>query len=121
MQADSRLGRVIVAPEVLLTIVRQTVLSTEGVARLYSKWPENLGKLLGIQTVAEGLSVQIIDQSLIVEAHVVADPEAQMLELGRRLQQAICRSVEEIVGLDVRAVNIHIEDVDTGPEEEAAA
>ena len=51
----------------------------------------------------------------------MADPEAQMLELGRRLQQAICRSVEEIVGLDVRAVNIHIEDVDTGPEEEAAA
>jgi uncharacterized alkaline shock family protein YloU len=118
MEADSKLGRVIVAPEVLLTIVRQTVLSSEGVTRLHRTWPENIGKFLGIQSVAEGMRVQIADEALIVDVHVVADPEAQMLDLGRRLQHAICRSIEDIVGLDVRAVNIHIEEVDAGLDEE---
>jgi len=117
MQSDSKLGKVTVAPEVLLTIVQQTAHSIDGVVRLYGKWPENIGKLLGIQTAMEGIGVQVENDALVVDVHIVADPDAQMLELGRELQQAICRSIEDIVGLEVKAVNIHIEDVDMGPEQ----
>ena len=122
MQADSRLGKVTVAPEVLLTIVQQTVLSTDGVVRLYGKWPENIGKLLGIQTAKEGIGVQIENDALIVDVHIVAEVDTQMLKLGRTLQDEICRSIKDIVGLEIKAVNIHIEDVDVSLEstEEAA-
>ena len=116
MQANGELGRVTVAPEVLLTIVRQTTLSVDGVARLYATWPENIGKLFGIHTATEGIGVQIENEELIIDVHIVADPEAQMVELGRELQREISRSIEEIVGLNVRAVNVHIEDVDVGSD-----
>jgi uncharacterized alkaline shock family protein YloU len=122
MESESKLGKVMVAPEVLLTVVRQTTLSIDGVVELYGTWPENIGKLLGIHTAAEGIAIQIEDDALLVDVHIIARPDAQMVQLGRALQEAICRSVEDIVGLDVEAVNVHIEDVDTElePEQEVA-
>jgi uncharacterized alkaline shock family protein YloU len=39
MEAEKKLGKVTLAPEVLLTIVEQAVLETDGVSRLYGKWP----------------------------------------------------------------------------------
>jgi len=118
MEAERKIGTVTVAPEVLLTIVRQTALSVEGVMRLYGKWPENIGQFLGIQTAAEGIAVHVAEGKLIVDVHIVVDPDAQMVQLGHTLQDAICRSIEDIVGLDIQAINVHIEDVDTEPEVE---
>jgi len=120
MQADSRLGKVVVAPEVLVTIVQQTVLATPGVVKLHGHWPENIGKLFGIHTVGEGVAIQVDNDALIIDVHVVADMDAQMLELGRALQQAINRSITDIAGLEVKAVNIHIEDVEQPVAEETA-
>jgi uncharacterized alkaline shock family protein YloU len=121
MQAESKLGRVTVAPEVLLTIIQKTVLSVDGVARLYSTWPENIGKLLGIRSVAEGLAVEVQGDTLVVDVHVVAGAQAQMLQLGRVIQDAIRRAIEDLVGLSVKGVNVHIEDVELepGPELES--
>lgn len=121
MEAESKLGTVTIAPEVLLTIVRQTALSVDGVVRLHGKWPENIGQLLGIQTAAEGIAVHIEEGALIIDVHIVARPDAQMVALGRELQEAICRSIEDIAGLDINAINVHIEDVDIEPERETEA
>jgi len=118
MEAERKMGTVTVAPEVLLTIVRQTALSVDGVMRLYGKWPDNIGQLLGIETTAEGIAVQVNDSKLVVDVHIVADADAQMVQLGRTLQDAVCRSIQDIVGLDIQAINVHIEDVDTQPEPE---
>ena len=115
MQAESKLGHVMVAPEVLLTIIQKTALSTPGVARLYSSWPESIGVLLGIRSVAEGLAVEVVDDTLVVDIHIVAAPQAQMLALGRTLQEEIRRAIQELVGLSVKEVNVHIEDVELEP------
>jgi len=119
MQSESKLGRVTVAPEVLLTIIQKTVLSVDGVARLYSTFPENIGKLLGIRSVAEGLAVEVEGDTLVVDVHVVAGSQAQMLQLGRAIQDDIRRAIEDIVGLSVKAVNVHIEDVELESEPES--
>jgi uncharacterized alkaline shock family protein YloU len=119
MQAEGKLGRVTVAPEVLLTIIQKTVLSVDGVARLYSTWPENIGKLLGMRSVAEGLAVEVQGDTLVVDVHIVAGAQAQMLQLGRTIQDGIRRAIEDLVGLNVKGVNVHIEDVDVEPESES--
>ncbi len=119
MQSEGKLGRVTVAPEVLITIVQQTVLATPGVARLSGTWPENLGKLLGIHDVAEGLAIVVEDDTLVVDAHVVANAQAQMLQLGRAIQDEVHRAISDLVGLSVKAVNVHIEDVELESDAEA--
>ncbi|MGQ9517637.1 MAG: Asp23/Gls24 family envelope stress response protein [Anaerolineae bacterium] len=116
MEAEKKLGKVTLAPEVLLTIVEQVVLETDGVTRLYGKWPENIGKLLGIGTAKEGIAVRIDNDQLIVDIHVVVRPDVQMLQLGKALQTAVARAIEDLAGLVVKEVNIHIEDVELEDE-----
>jgi uncharacterized alkaline shock family protein YloU len=116
MQSDAKLGRVSVAPEVLLTIVREAAMGTEGVARLHGSFPESIGKMLGFATAAPGISIQIMDRQLIVDLHVISQPEEAMLQLGHRLQSTVGRSIRDIVGLEVQAVNVYIEDVELPPD-----
>ncbi len=109
---EENLGRVTVAPEVLLDIVRLTALATPGVARLSSQHPSGFRRLFSGKA-AEGIRIEIEDTSVSIDLHVIAEPEAQMLVLGQTLQREISRAIHDVVGMPVKDINIHIEDVAT--------
>ncbi len=104
------LGNVSIAPEVLLDIVRLTALSTRGVAHLSSARPNGFSRLFSGKA-AEGIHIEIEDSTVAIDLYIVAEPDAQMLQLGQTLQREINRAVLEVVGMPVKEVNVHIEDV----------
>lgn len=105
-------GKVTIAPGVLSTIVRMTVLGQPGVLRLSSRTPTGLGRVLGRGAVAEGLRVEVYDDnSVTVEVHVIADSDVNLKELGENLQARLARALEHMVGMDVRAVNVFIDEI----------
>jgi uncharacterized alkaline shock family protein YloU len=62
--------------------------------------------------VGEGVRVHVHDNNQVsVDLFVVVDHDVNMLQLGRRVQTEITRAIEKIVGMEVREVNVHIEDV----------
>lgn len=107
---DEKVGTVTVAPEVLLAIVRQTALATPGVARLSSSHPGGFQRLFNGK-VAQGMQIEIEQGTVSIDLHVVAEPDAQMLDLGQTLQREINRALQHVVGMPVKEINIHIEDV----------
>ena len=107
---DEVQGRVTIAPGVLTTIVRLTALEQRGVSRLAQAGPHMRGLLSG-GSVNDGVFVQVTDQGVDVEVHVIAKSGASLLKLGETLQAVITRAIEEMVGMTVRAVDVHIEDV----------
>ena len=116
---EENLGSVSVAPEVLLDLIRLTTLSTAGVARLSNVHPSGFSRLF-TGKAAEGIRLEIEDSAVSIELFIVAEPTAQMLQLGQTLQREISRAVHEVVGMPVKEINIHIEDVANrvaGPEE----
>ena len=106
---QDQLGHVTVAPEVIMEIVRQTALATKGVARLDSLHPRGVRRLTGKS--AEGIALDIQANTVAIDLHIVAEPTAQMLDLGRALQSEISRAIQDILGMPVRAIHVHIEDV----------
>ena len=103
-------GRVKVAPPVLTTIVRQTTLEEKGVNRL-APLPAKMRGLRAGAALEEGILVGVTDAGVHVEVHVVAEPGVHVLKLGTAVQSAVTRAVEEMVGMDVVAVDVHIDDV----------
>lgn len=103
-------GKVTIAPTVLTTIVRLTALEQRGVRRLAPSLPKVHGLLAG-GAVEEGISVEVTDKGVQVELHVVAEANTNMRKLGETLQASITRAIEEMVGLPVVAVDVHIDDV----------
>jgi uncharacterized alkaline shock family protein YloU len=103
-------GKVTVAPQVLTTIVRQTALEQRGVNRL-AVLPAKMRGLRAGSALEEGILVDVTEAGVHVEVHVVADPGINVLKLGAALQTSITRALEEMIGMCVTAVDVHIDDV----------
>ena len=99
------LGRITVDPGVLETIARLTALAVPGVVRIASV-PKS--RFLGGK---EGVRITLRNGSVLVDIYLVVEAGYNMLALGRQVQAEVTRAIQDMVGLDVEAVNVYIEDV----------
>lgn len=109
---EQQLGKVTIAPNVLVTIVQKTADSVPGIAELSDRVP-GVKRLLGLHTVGQGVEVNVVDNRVSVDIYLVARRNVDLLRMGRKLQHKVTRAIEDIVGMDVREVNVHIEDIET--------
>ena len=114
--AAPRQGKTTIAPDVLLTIARLSALGVSGVARV-EQAPGGVDRLLR-RAVHDGVRIAVKDQAVTVDLWLVLEHDRNVREISRAVQTAVARAIHEIVGMDVLAVNIHIEDV-AYPEQEA--
>ena len=112
------LGKVTLAPNVLTTIVRLTVMADDRVVCLCKDWRSDVGRILGVGGVEDGVRVDVEGNTVAVDVHLVAKPNVNLLVLGRHLQAEIARAISDMVGLVVREVNISVEDVQVPGVEE---
>jgi uncharacterized alkaline shock family protein YloU len=110
-------GSVTIAPEVLVTIAQLTTQDIEGVHEMSPAWTREVNRFFGNEHVGDGVQIKVQDGEVIVDLYIIVDHDANMLQLGRTLQSEVTRAVEEMVGMDVRTVNVHIEDVYYASEE----
>ncbi len=114
---EENLGSVTIAPEVLLAVVRLTALATPGVAGLSSENPSGVHRLFSGKA-SEGIHLEFEDHTVTIDLYIVAEPDAQMLPLGQILQHEISRAIQDVVGMPVKEINVHIDDVaDRGERE----
>lgn len=115
---DENLGKVTIAPNVLVTIVQKTTVSEPGVAQLCDNVP-GVKRLLGLHTVGKGVEVNVADNQVAVDVYLIARRDIDLLQMGRNLQKQIVRAIQEIVGMEVLEVNIHFEDIATELSQDA--
>ncbi len=104
---EKRLGVVRIAPNVLSTIAKLTALSVPGVVRLASV-PGLLRRRLG----GEGVRVDVSEDAVSVDLYLVVEQGKNMLALSREVQSQVTRAINDMVGMPVKEVNIHILDVE---------
>lgn len=109
---EENLGKVSIAPNVLVTIVQKTAGATPGVDRLSDNVP-GVKRFLGLETAARGVQVGVVESKVSIDVYLVARRGIDLLQMGRELQSEITRAIEDIVGMSVQEVNVHIEDVAT--------
>ena len=117
---DQNLGKVTIAPNVLVTIVQKTSMSEPGVAQLCENVP-GVKRLLGIHTASQGVAVSVADNLVTVNVYLMARRGVDLLQMGRNLQKQITRAMQDIVGMEVCEVNIHIDDIATELSEDASS
>lgn len=100
------------SPMALIGIIRRTALDSEGVARLGAIPPSRVGQLFKGSHTREGVLVHV-DEAVSADVYVIARSDAQLLDVGQRVQAAVDHAIREMVGMDVREVNVYIQDVET--------
>jgi len=110
---EEQLGKVFVAPNVLVTIARLTALSVPGVARMSPGWSGGVNRLLGRTGAGDGVRIDVEDDVVSVDLYIVVEAGTDMLGLSRQIQATVTRAIKDMVGMPVKEVNVHIQDVDT--------
>ncbi len=100
-----------IAPSVLITIARHAAEQVKGVGRM-GQIPVDVGRLLRGNPMGSGVVLEIEDHAVKLDLYLRTAPGAVMRDTSREVQQAVKRAIQDLVGMDVTAVNVHIEDVD---------
>jgi uncharacterized alkaline shock family protein YloU len=108
-------GKTTVSPDVLMTIARLSALGVPGVSRL-APVSGGVNRLLK-RGVGEGVRIETEDNVVYVDLYVILQQEVNIREVSRNIQQNVARAMQEMVGMDIGSVNIHIEDIDYNDNE----
>lgn len=112
---EEKLGKVIIAPNVLVTIAKLTTLSVPGVAKMSPGWSGGVNRLLGRTGPSEGVNIDVEDDIVSVDLYIIVEAGAEMLRLSRQIQAKVTRAIKDMVGMPVKEVNVHIQDVESPP------
>ena len=107
--------RTTVAPAVLVSIARQTALAVPGVAGL-APVPGGVNRLFR-RGLGDGVRIAVEDGRASLDLYLVFGRDSNVRQVGRAVQTEVSRAFEEMVGMPVDRVNVHIEDIDFGPTE----
>ena len=59
----------------------------------------------------DGVRVEVKDQAVSVDLYLLLEPDQKVREVARAVQAAVNRALNEMVGMTVLAVNVHVEDI----------
>lgn len=104
-------GKTTIAPDVLVSIARLTTLGVPGVSRL-SVVPSDVNTLFSKHNI-QGVKISVVNDIVYVDLYVVLNRDVNVRDVSRTIQNQVARAINEMVGMEVGKINIHIEDIDT--------
>ncbi len=108
-ELNPRQGKTIIAPDVLVTIAKLSALGVAGVART-SPVPGGVNRLFK-RGANEGVRIEVKDHAVAVDLYLVVEHDTNVRNVSRTVQSEVARAIQEMVGMEVLSVDVHIEDV----------
>ena len=99
-----------VSPDVLITITRLSALSVPGVSRL-AQVPGGVNRLFK-RGIGDGVRIEVKDNIVRADLYLILKQDVNIREVSRNVQNQVARALQEMVGMDIGGIEIHIEDVD---------
>ena len=103
-------GTTTIAPGVLITIARLTALSVPGVAMIASV-PGGVNRLFR-RGSGEGVRIEVEEDAVSVDLYLILARNTNVREVSRKVQAEVGRAIEDMVGMQVQRIDVHIEDID---------
>lgn len=114
-------GKTTIALDVLLTIARLTTLEVPGVSRMGKTPASGVKGILRRRHYDEGLEIEVEDDIVYIGLFIILEKDVNVREVCGNVQHAVARAIEDIVGMQVGWINVHVEDIDFASESEPAA
>jgi uncharacterized alkaline shock family protein YloU len=102
-------GTTTIAPGVLVTIAKMTALSVRGVTGV-AQVPGGVDRWFR-RGAGEGVQIEVDDNAVSVDLYLVLANDAQVRQVCRKVQTEVARAIQEMVGMQVNRINVHVEDI----------
>jgi len=108
--SDRPPGKTTVSPSVLISIAKLSALSVPGVSHM-AAIPGGVNRLFR-KGADEGVRIEVEGDTVFADMYLILKEDVNIREVSRNVQKKVTRAIQEMVGMDVGEVNIHIEDID---------
>lgn len=114
-------ARIQVSNDVIGAIAGLAAVEVDGIHSMSGGIVEGIAQVLGRRQLSRGVHVEIDGRDVSLDLFVVMDYGARIPEVAERVQANVKAQVENMTGLRVDAVNIHVQGVWLpGPKGEGA-
>lgn len=113
----SEYGSVRIADEVVATIAGLAAIEIPGVAGMSGGIAGDITEMLGKKSLSKGVKVKIEENEAFIDLYMIMDYGIRIHEVSRKVQEKVKISIENMTGLNVKYVNIHIQGVKFGEEQ----
>ena len=112
IKENGRIGEIKIADEVVTIIAGLAATEVEGVASMAGNITNELVSKLGMKNLSKGVKVEIVDSVVSVDLTLNIEYGMNILETSKKVQEKVKAAIENMTGLEVADVNIHIASVD---------
>ena len=109
-------GEVQIADEVVTIIAGLAATEVDGVASMAGNITNELVAKLGVKNLSKGVKVTVLEGVVSVDLSLNIQCGKNILETSKKVQERVKSSIENMTGLEVADVNIHIASVDMEEE-----
>lgn len=108
-----------ISDEVVAVISGIAVSDVQGVAGMAKSFAGGITEALsGKKNLAKGIKVEVGDGEAKIDVNIIVEYGTRIPDVAFEIQSRVKKSVKEMTGLEVAAVNVHVQGVQT-PQEKA--
>ncbi|HHW02661.1 MAG TPA: Asp23/Gls24 family envelope stress response protein [Thermoanaerobacterales bacterium] len=107
-------GSIKIADEVVGIIAGLAATEVEGVAGMSGGIVGGIAEILGRKNLSKGVKVEVGEKEAAVDLYIIVNYGVRIPEVAWKVQENVKKAIENMTGLSVVEVNIHVQGVNFG-------
>lgn len=108
---NSDIGSVRIADEVVSVIAGLAAIEVDGVAGMTGGFAGGIAEALGRKNLTKGVKVEVGEEEALVDLFIIVKFGSRIPDVAWDVQENVRNAIEEMTGLKVLKVNIHVQGV----------
>ncbi|AEE91545.1 conserved protein of unknown function [Tepidanaerobacter acetatoxydans Re1] len=104
-------GSIKIADDVVGVIAGLAATEVAGIAGMSGGIVGGITEMLGRKNLAKGVKVEVNEKEAVVDLYVIVDYGVRIPEVAWNVQENVKKAIENMTGLSVVEVNIHVQGV----------
>jgi len=117
IKIDDGLGSVRIGDEVVSMMAGIAALEIPGIAGMSGGIAGGIAELLGRKNLSKGVKVEVGEKEARVDLYIIIKYGERIPDVAIAVQENVKKQIETMTGLSVIEVNVHVQGVDFGEEE----
>ena len=115
--AETEVNGIKIAEEVVAKIAGIAASEVKGVYGMNGGFVEGISEMLGKKSFSKGVKVQVGEKDATIDLFIIVEYGCRIPDIAWEIQNRVKTSVENMTGLKVAEVNVHVQGVKTEREE----
>ncbi|MCR5175851.1 MAG: Asp23/Gls24 family envelope stress response protein [Anaerovibrio sp.] len=117
IKIDDGMGSVRIADEVVSMIAGIAATEIEGIAGMSGDLVGGIAELLGRKNLSKGVKVEVGETEARVDLYIVIKYGERIPDVAIAVQENVKKQIEDLTGLNVVEVNVHVQGIDFGDDD----